>query len=242
MGANATTFVPAYVAGEVLTAADLSVTNSGIPVFATTVTRDAAFDGTGEKVLAEGQFAYIEATNTTQYYDGAAWQSVGVTPGLVLISSTTISAAGTTNVNDVFSATYDNYKIILVGTASTGGAVALTMRLRVAGADATTNYSLQRQYNFGTSVAADRDTTGTDDWFFNDTVNSSRFANDITLMSPFLAASTKMLTLFTGDSTSTGLINGTTSGVNTNATSYTGFSILTGGTISGVLKVYGMAN
>jgi hypothetical protein len=76
MGANATTSVPSYTSGEVLTAANLSVTNSGIPVFATTVTRDAAFGGTGEKVLAEGQFAYIEATNTTQYYDGAAWQSV----------------------------------------------------------------------------------------------------------------------------------------------------------------------
>ena len=96
MGANATTFVPAYVAGEVLTAADLSVTNSGIPVFATTVTRDAAFGGTGEKVLAEGQFAYIEATNTTQYYDGAAWVSVGTTPGLVpMVPSSVAVGSGT---------------------------------------------------------------------------------------------------------------------------------------------------
>jgi hypothetical protein len=76
MGANATTFVPAYVAGEVLTAADLSVTNSGIPVFADSTARDAAFGGTGEKVLAEGQFAYLETGNVTQYYDGAAWQAV----------------------------------------------------------------------------------------------------------------------------------------------------------------------
>ena len=76
MGANAVTTVPVYTAGEVLTAADLNITNSGIPVFATTVTRDAAFGGTGEKTLAEGQFAYIEATNATQYYDGAAWQAV----------------------------------------------------------------------------------------------------------------------------------------------------------------------
>ncbi len=73
MGVNATTFVPAYVAGEILTAADLTVTNSGIPVFATTTTRDAAFGGTGEKVLAEGQYAYTEDTNTLWVYDGAAW-------------------------------------------------------------------------------------------------------------------------------------------------------------------------
>ena len=80
MGANAVTTVPVYTAGEVLTAADMNITNSGIPVFATTVTRDAAFGGTGEKTLAEGQFAYLESTNTTQYYDGAAWQSVSAAP------------------------------------------------------------------------------------------------------------------------------------------------------------------
>ena len=92
MGANATTFVPAYVAGEVLTAADLSVTNSGIPVFANSTARDAAFGGTGEKVLAEGQYAYIEATNATQFYDGAAWQTVG-SQGLAIFNET--QASGT---------------------------------------------------------------------------------------------------------------------------------------------------
>lgn len=51
--------------------------NTGIPVFSGTTTRDAAFGGTGEKVLAEGQFAYLEDTNTTQYYDGSSWVSVG---------------------------------------------------------------------------------------------------------------------------------------------------------------------
>jgi hypothetical protein len=48
-------------------------------VFATTITRDAAFGGTGEKVLAEGQFAYIEATDELQYYDGANWVASGGT-------------------------------------------------------------------------------------------------------------------------------------------------------------------
>ena len=111
MGANAVTTVPVYTAGEVLTAADLNITNSGIPVFATTVTRDAAFGGTGLKTLAEGQFAYIEATNTTQYYDGAAWQSVGVTPGLVRVGGGTLSGS-TTTFSNVFSATYDNYLVL----------------------------------------------------------------------------------------------------------------------------------
>jgi hypothetical protein len=57
MGANAVTTVPVYTAGEILTAADLNITNSGIPVFADSSARDAAFGGAGEKVLAEGQYA-----------------------------------------------------------------------------------------------------------------------------------------------------------------------------------------
>jgi hypothetical protein len=88
MGANAVTTVPVYVAGEVLTAADMNITNSGIPVFASTVERDAAFGGTGEKTLAEGQFAYLEDTNTTQYYDGAVWQSVAATREIAIFNET----------------------------------------------------------------------------------------------------------------------------------------------------------
>jgi hypothetical protein len=93
MGANAVTTVPVYTAGEVLTAADLNITNSGIPVFATTVERDAAFGGTGEKTLAEGQFAYLETGNVTQYYDGAAWQAVGASPTYAIFNET--QASGT---------------------------------------------------------------------------------------------------------------------------------------------------
>lgn len=89
MGANAVTTVPVYVAGEVLTAADLNITNSGIPVFADSSARDASFGGTGEKILAEGQFAYLESTNATQYYDGATWQAVGSTSAVLQVKSTT---------------------------------------------------------------------------------------------------------------------------------------------------------
>jgi hypothetical protein len=97
MGANAQTAVPVFTAGQVLTAQQQTEINTGIPVFATTVTRDAAFGGTGEKALAEGQFAYIEATNATQYYDGAAWQSVGFTPTSAIFNESQASgtSAGT---------------------------------------------------------------------------------------------------------------------------------------------------
>ena len=77
MGVNAQTAVPAFTAGQVLTAAQMTQVNTGIPVFATTVTRDAAFSGSGEKVLAQGQYAYIEATSSLMVYSGSAWVSAG---------------------------------------------------------------------------------------------------------------------------------------------------------------------
>jgi len=77
MGANAQTTVPDFVADTVLTAAKLDISAAtGVPVFATTVTRDAAFGG-ANKVLAQGQLCYLEATNVLQFYNGAAWASVG---------------------------------------------------------------------------------------------------------------------------------------------------------------------
>lgn len=77
MGLNAQTAVPVFTAGQVLTAAQVTQINTGIPVFATTTTRDAAFGGTGEKTLAQGQFCYLESTGKLQVYTGSAWANVG---------------------------------------------------------------------------------------------------------------------------------------------------------------------
>ena len=78
MGANAQTTVPTFVAAQVLTADQQNQSaRTGVPVFATTVTRDAAFGGAGQKTLAQGQLCYLEATNKLQYYDGTAWANIG---------------------------------------------------------------------------------------------------------------------------------------------------------------------
>jgi hypothetical protein len=60
-----------------LTAQQQTEINTGVPVFADTTARDAAFGGTGEKVLAEGQLCYFEDTNKVQYYDGSSWANLG---------------------------------------------------------------------------------------------------------------------------------------------------------------------
>jgi hypothetical protein len=77
MGANAQTTVPTFTAAQVLTAAQMNNSaRTGVPVFADTTARDAAFGGAGEKTLAEGQLCYIEASDIVQYYDGSAWKTL----------------------------------------------------------------------------------------------------------------------------------------------------------------------
>jgi hypothetical protein len=80
MGANAQTSVPLFTAGDVLTAANQNISaGTGVPVFATTTTRDAAFGGTGEKTLAEGQTCYLESTKAIQVYNGTTWLNIDTT-------------------------------------------------------------------------------------------------------------------------------------------------------------------
>ena len=105
MGANAQTSVPAFTSGQVLTAAQVTQINTGIPVFASSTERDAAFGGTGEKTLAEGQMAYLEDTNATQYYDGSSWAAVAGGKILQVVSTTktdtfssSVAAGGTVDV------------------------------------------------------------------------------------------------------------------------------------------------
>lgn len=160
MGANASTAVPFYTSGEVLDAARLNLTNAGVPVFADSTARDAAFGGTGEKTLAEGQFAYLEDANATQYYDGATWQAVGINPGLVCVKAeTAFSAVASLTADGVFTSSYTNYRIVIRYQTSTSSELA--MQLRASAVDTATNYNYQRISANSTTVAGVQSTSQT---------------------------------------------------------------------------------
>jgi collagen type VII alpha len=90
MGANAQTTVPTFTASQVLTADQMNQSaRTGVPVFADTTARDAAFGGSGEKTLAEGQLCYLEDTNKVQYYDGSAWANLGSVTNVAAFTATT---------------------------------------------------------------------------------------------------------------------------------------------------------
>ena len=126
--ANTQTTVPLFVANQVLTASQQNLSaGTGVPVFATTVTRDAAFGGSN-KALAEGQLCYIEASDVVQYYTGAAWATVGpASAGVVQVKSTfksdTFSSASTsftdvTGLSIAITPTSASNKILVMMTAN----------------------------------------------------------------------------------------------------------------------------
>lgn len=115
MGANAQTTVPTFTAGQVLTADQLNNSaRTGVPVFADTTARDAGFGGSGEKVLAEGQLAYIEASDVVQYYNGSAWATVGPS------SAGAVAQVKSTTKTDTFTTTSSSF------TDITGLSVSIT--------------------------------------------------------------------------------------------------------------------
>jgi hypothetical protein len=138
MGANASTAVPLYASGQVLDAARLNLTNSGIPVFSGTATRDAAFGGSGEKILAEGQVVYLEDTDALQYYSGTSFVAVATPSGVIQVKSTsktdtfTLSSATFTDITGLsvsITPTSATNKILVMVSVNTGGAGNVHMRL-----------------------------------------------------------------------------------------------------------------
>jgi len=247
MGANAQTSVPVFASGEVLTAVNQNLSaGTGVPVFATTVTRDAAFGGAGEKVLAEGQLAYIEATNVVQFYDGATWATLGpATAGaLVFISATTIgTTVSSVSVSSCFSSTYENYLVTLAGADSSASGTRLRIALG-ASATGTGYYSVANTLASGGADQINRTNNGTyiegGYWSTSDSTSLT-----MTVYSPNVARHTTV----TGQSVSTDgngteTVFATFGGGVEDVTQYTGFTLspATGTLTGGTIRVYGFAN
>ena len=240
MGANAQTTVPTFTAGQVLTADQQNQSaRTGVPVFSTTTTRDAGFGGTGEKTLAEGQLCYVEGTGL-QSYNGTSWVTWGTAPstgGLELITAQTIgSAVSSVTVSNVFSSTYDNYKILVTpGTASTSLELALTL-----GATTTGYYWGFRGTSYANASASSAAANGASFVFAQ--TSTDAFGASAELIAPNLAKKTIYYNSYLD--TNTNGAAGTIYGFLNNTTAYTAFTITcsTGNITGGTIRVYGYKN
>ena len=240
MGANAQTTVPTFTAGEVLTAAQQNNSaRTGVPVFATTGTRDAGFGGTGEKTLAEGQLCYVEGTGL-QSYNGTSWVTWGTAPSsgaLVRVGGGTLSAS-TTTITNVFSATYDSYLIIGSGLLTNTSADVIGCRM---GSTATGYYFAGpgQTYN-GTNA----DSNGANDtlWVVGYVTTADYGGFQMWLHNPFASQET-VYSATHQRTTTTGAVVPYGGWLN-NQTSYTDIAFINNGGntfAAGKINVYGLA-
>jgi hypothetical protein len=249
MGANAQTTVPTFTASQVLTADQMNQSaRTGVPVFATTTTRDAAFGGASEKTLAEGQLCYLESTNVVQYYDGAAWATVGPASAGAMVYLTGAAFSAQTTVafaNDTFTSTYDYYLVMLdAGADATFATLALQVRDN-SGAKSTSDYlggsSITifsgTETNIGTNAQTSFPLQGTQS-------SENRTAWNIWVANPASATKkTKFWGTATADPTTGASIGGLHFGGFYNvAQAHTGLTFTFSNASTGLYRVYGLSN
>jgi len=245
--ANEQTSVPLFAASEVLTAANMNLSaGTGVPVFATTVTRDAGFGGANEKVLAEGQLCYLSSTNVVQYYDGAAWATVGPASagGLVYITQATPSAVNSVSINDCFSSTYQNYRIIFTPSTSVGVNSYISLRYRVSSTDTTTGYKYVEINSDGSSVGTSVDGQGTTLMVVGYIDPTSKgMAYWLEIQDPNQTQKTKCNIASQNYSAAGAYTIRNIGGAQADTTQFTGITFTTSGTsFTGTIRVYGYAN
>lgn len=196
----------------------------------------------------------ITSLNTTVsstelgYLDGvtsALQTQINTAGGLVKITDNTFSAQSSVSVNNCFTSTYANYRVIINLTATTGSGGYMTIRLRAAGTDATTNYEQNRVESYNTTITSANDPLGTDEWGVGG-IHAAASADYFTILdifSPNIAARTSAFTQNFGASSGETRLTTYSGSRQTSSTQFDGFSILTTGTnMTGSLRVYGYRN
>jgi hypothetical protein len=205
-----------YVVGSLKTGVCTSTTRPAVP-----------FDG---QTISETD------TDSLSVYKGSAWAPVS---GLTLISATTIgTTVSSVTVSNAFSATYDNYKIIV-----SGGVGSLTNNLRLTLGSTVIGYLRFGYYGVYTSPTV----TGINDgneafWGEAIATSANNLSGTIELNSPYLAKTTGYSSIM--QQHATGGLTLSSSGFLNTTTQYTAFTLTcAGGTITGgTIRVYGYSN
>lgn len=234
-----------FSAGDVLTAAQVQgyLQDQAVMRFADSTARASAI---GTANFTEGMISYLDNTNQVEYYSGSSWASIAptTTQGLTLINTTSFSAVASQSVSDVFSATYDDYKVILKLTAAAADITSVTMRLRVSGADnSTANYSKFGRYQANDASTGASSSINQTGFVFGsfDTSTPNYFATEILFGNVFSTNYTTMNGLSIVTSSSGLHFSDYFNGYFSATTSFTGLTVIaSNSTITGSISVYGM--
>lgn len=166
-------------------------------------------------------------------------------PGLVFITASTFSASTAVNVNNCFTSTYDNYRIVVaVDSVSTTNGV--NLRLRASGTD---NSSSNYYYNgphivSSSSVSVDvyRSSGLATSFVVIHSDNNGSGNCSLDLFNPARSVRTMIASTFINQN-STDMRMASPAGLMSVTTSYDGFSLIpTTGNITGNVRVYGYRN
>ena len=189
----------------------------------------------------EGQMIFQKDTDQLLVWNGSAWvipNSPAQNPqGLELVKTQTIGSAVTSvTVSNAFSATYDNYRILVNTTGSVNQSLAITLGASVTGyygfliyGDAINN----------TVLGVGRNNQPRMDYIGGGTTSEAQ-TSALDVLNPFATSYTRFPSSPYMDTSSFG----TMSGEHKVSASYTSFNIIaTGGTMTGgTITVYGYRN
>ena len=172
-------------------------------------------------------------------HDFSAATVTGAPQGLVHIATQSFSAVSSVSLNGVFTSAYENYKIIINGTASTN--IDFLYRLRNSGVDASgANYSTQRLVVDNTSVSATRATGATSGEITS--ILTTQTGMEVEIYSPQLSVPTRFVTQ-SGDSLSSNPRVNYNVSLHSLSSGYDGVTMFPStGNITGTIRVYGYAN
>jgi hypothetical protein len=191
--------------------------------------------------LPVGTNGYVLTANSSAT-NGVEWASAGG-GSLVLVSSSTFSASSAVNVNNCFSSTYQNYRIVMQLDSASADNSQIAFRMRSSGTDSTTGYSFWGFEPNSTSVTIYS--------FIASSANYGAFGYQgakgglytLDFGNPFAAKRTSYVCNYSACHSTLATIAGTGNGTHDVATSYDGFSIIAAaGNITGTIRVYGYAN
>ena len=166
-----------------------------------------------------------------------------VSAGLVYINSGTFSSVSQLTVENVFTSTYQNYKIIIEITDNSNDDCATSFRL-YDGSSITSNYISQRFQGEDSTAEVAKSPDGTDEWScvpIDQTYTYGGFIQ-VLLNSPQQATATHFSLQGDGTYGSNTLYSTANSGVHTGTDQATGFAFrVSAGTFDGNWAVYGFA-
>jgi hypothetical protein len=220
-----------FTNGSTLQASELNenLMQQSTAVFSNAAARTAAITSP-----VEGQLTYLEDTNQYASWSGSEW----VSPfGLTLIAQQAVgSGVGTITFSNVFSAAYDDYRVIYSGGVSTGSGY-IGCRLGLNGTPATaSNYKTAFvAVGYSTSAVTGAGSTAVGSFAYSGRYNTDFADLSLEIRSPFLSRHTRISGAFSLDGGQGANVNG----VHELATSYNDFIVLGGSFTGGTISVYG---